>query len=102
MEERRRSPRRFVDGQTMAVHSAESVRILDLSANGVLLQSHDALDVSSRGMLRLSVAGSPLAAEIEVTRVTRAPSPADGFRIAAQFLEITPKHRQLIERFISQ
>ena len=27
---------------------------------------------------------------------------ADGFRVAAQFLAITPKHRQLIERFISQ
>jgi hypothetical protein len=34
--------------------------------------------------------------------VAEAPQSADGFRIAAQFLEITPKHRQLIERFISQ
>jgi c-di-GMP-binding flagellar brake protein YcgR len=101
MEERRRSPRRTVDGHTMAVHSAESVRILDLSATGVLLQSRDAVDVNSKAMLRLSVAGSPFAAEIAVTRVAEAPQ-SDGFRIAAQFLEITPKHRQLIERFISQ
>ena len=102
MEERRRSPRRTVDGQTIAVHSAESVRILDLSASGVLLQSRDAVDVNSKAVLRLSVAGSPFAAEIAVTRVAEAPRSADGFRIAAQFLEITPKHRQLIERFISQ
>jgi c-di-GMP-binding flagellar brake protein YcgR len=100
MEERRRSPRQTVDGHTMAVHSAESVRILDLSASGVLLQSRDAVDLHSKAMLRLSVAGSPFAAEIAITRVA-APS-ADGFRIAAQFLDITPKHRQLIERFISQ
>ena len=86
----------------MAVHSAESVRILDLSASGVLLQSRDAVDLRSKAMLRMSVAGSPFAAEIEVTRVAEAPLPSEGFRIAAQFLEITPKHRQLIERFISQ
>lgn len=102
MEERRRSSRIIVDGQTMAVHSAESVRVLDLSASGVLLQLRDAVDVPSKAMLRLSVAGSPLAAEIEVTRVAQAPTASDGFRLAAQFLEITPKHRQLIERFISQ
>ena len=102
MEERRRSLRHIVDGQTMAVHSAESVRVLDLSASGVLLQLRDAVNVRSKAMLRLSVAGSPFAAEIEVTRVAQAPASADGFRIAAQFLEITPKHRQLIERFISQ
>jgi hypothetical protein len=92
----------MVDGHTMAVHSAESVRILDLSATGVLLQSRDAVDVSSKAVLRMSMAGAPFAAEIEVMRVALAPRPAEGFRIAAQFLEITPKHRQLIERFISQ
>jgi hypothetical protein len=102
MEERRRSPRRIVEGQTMAVHSAESVRILELSATGVLLQSRDAVGVRSKARLRLSVAGSPFAAEIEIMRVAQTPGADDGFCIAAQFLEITPKHRQLIERFISQ
>jgi hypothetical protein len=53
-------------------------------------------------MLRLSVAGASFVAEVEVLRVAVAPAPADGFRVAAQFLAITPKHRQLIERFISQ
>ena len=86
----------------MTVHSVESVRILDLSASGVLLQSRNSVGGDSKAMLRLSVAGSPFAAEIAVTRVAEAPQSADGFRIAAQFLEITPKHRQLIERFISQ
>ena len=86
----------------MAVHSAESVRILDLSANGVLLQAQGAVGVRSKALLRLSVGGSPFAAEIEVMRVGPAPEQSDGYRIAAQFLAITPKHRQLIERFISQ
>ena len=86
----------------MAVHSAESVRILDMSATGVLLQAREAVGVRSKALLRLSVAGSPFAAEIEVMRVGPASQPSEGYRIAAQFLTITPKHRQLIERFISQ
>ena len=86
----------------MAVHSAESVRILDLSATGVLLQAQDSVNVRSKALLRLSVGGSPFAAEVEVTRIGPAPQPGDGYRIAAQFLAITPNHRQLIERFISQ
>ena len=86
----------------MAVHSAESVRILDLSATGVLLQAQDAVGVRSKALLRLSVGGSPFAAEIEVMRVGLAPQASEGYRIAAQFLAITPRHRQLIERFISQ
>ena len=86
----------------MAVHSAQSVRILDLSATGVLLQAQDAVSLRSKALLRLSMGGSPFAAEIEVMRVGPAPQPSEGYRIAAQFLVITPKHRQLIERFISQ
>jgi len=86
----------------MAVHSAQSVRILDLSASGVLLQAQDAVGVHAKALLRLSVGGSPFAAEVEVMRVGPAPQPSEGYRIAAQFLEITPNHRQLIERFISQ
>jgi hypothetical protein len=102
MEERRRSARKTVEGHSMAVHSVESVRVLDLSATGVLLQAQDAVGVRSKALLRLSVGGSPFAAEIEVMRIAPAPQPGDGYRIAAQFLAITPNHRQLIERFISQ
>jgi hypothetical protein len=102
MEERRRSPRRIVEGHSMAVHSVESVRVLDLSASGVLLQASDVVGLRSKALLRLSVGGSPFAAEVEVMRVSRAPQSSEGYRIAAQFLAITPKHRQLIERFISQ
>jgi hypothetical protein len=91
-----------MEGHSMAVYSVESVRVLDLSATGVLLQSRESVDVNSRGTLRLSVAGDPFAAEVAVMRVAAAPKPADGFRVAAQFLDVTPKHRQLIERFISQ
>jgi hypothetical protein len=86
----------------MAVHSAESVRILDLSATGVLLHSQEPVVLRSKALLRLSVGGSPFAAEVEVMRVGPSWQTGDGYRIAAQFLAITPNHRQFIERFISQ
>ena len=38
----------------MAVHSAESVRILDLSATGVLLQSQGAHDFEANGRTAIS------------------------------------------------
>ena len=55
MEERRRSPRKILEGLWVAAHSAESVRILDLSATGVLLQAQGAVGVRSKALLRLSV-----------------------------------------------
>jgi len=102
MEERRRSPRKTVEGHSMAVHSAESVRIVDLSATGVLFHSQDPVGVREKALLRLSMGGAPFAAEVEVTRVGPASQTGEGYRIAAQFPAITPNHRQLIERFISQ
>ena len=102
MEDRRRSPRQAVQDQSVAVYAVETVQVLELSANSVLLQSPTLVEPGPRGVLRLSMDGAPFAAEVEIRRVTPAPVPADGFRVAAQFLTITPKHRQLIERFISQ
>jgi hypothetical protein len=102
MEERRRSPRRPVQGQAVAVLSIESVRVLELSTASVLLQTPFTLDPERRGVLRLSMGGDPFAADVEILRISPAPSAADGVRVAAQFLGMTPKNRQLIERFISQ
>jgi hypothetical protein len=102
MEERRRSLRRVVEGHSMAVHSAESVRILDLSASGVLLQAQARVGVHSKALLRLSVGRFAVRRGNRSDARRPAPQPSDGYRIAAQFLAITPKHRQLIERFISQ
>jgi PilZ domain-containing protein len=102
MEERRRSPRRPVDTEFVKISSADSVRVLDISAAGVLFQTPSPLSLGARGQLRLSVGGAPLLAEIEVRRVSVAPDSSPGYRIGAKFVAMTPKHRQLIERFISQ
>jgi hypothetical protein len=84
------------------VFSVESVRVLELSTDSVLLETPATVDPEPRGVLRLSMDGAPFAADVEILRVAPAPDPADGVRVAAQFQGITPKHRQLIERFISQ
>ena len=73
MEERRRSPRRQVQGQSMAVPVAESVRVLDLSIAGVLLEDASPPDLGAIAKLKFSVGGEPLAADVEVKRVTAAP-----------------------------
>ena len=99
MEERRRSPRRQVQGLSMAVPVAESVRVLDLSSAGVLLETTSPPDLGAIAKLRFSVGGEPLAADVEVRRVTAGPS---GYRVGARFVELTPVHRRLIERFMGQ
>ena len=83
----------------MGVPVAESVRVLDLSSAGVLLETSSAPDLGAIAKLKLSVGGEPLAADVEVRRVTAAPG---GYRVGARFVEMTPTHRRLIERFMGQ
>ena len=99
MEERRRTPRREVEGQSMGVTVAESVRVLDMSRSGVLLHTSSPPDLGARAKLRLSVGGEPLAADLEVRRVSAVPG---GYRVGARFVELTLVHRRLIEQFTSQ
>jgi hypothetical protein len=99
MEERRRSPRRQVDGQSTTLPVAESVRVLDLSSAGVLLETASRPELGAVAKLKLSVGGEPLAADVEVRRVTAGPS---GYRVGARFVDMTPANRRLIERFMGQ
>jgi len=99
MEERRRSPRREVQGQALGVPVAESVRVLDLSSAGVLLETSSPPELGAIAKLKFSVGGEPLATDVEVRRVTAAPG---GYRVGARFVEMTPTHRRLIERFMGQ
>jgi hypothetical protein len=78
MEERRRFTAQSRRGALDGGPFAESVRILDLSASGAPAPGSGAVGVRSKALLRLSVGGSPFAAEIEVMRVGPAPQPSDG------------------------
>jgi hypothetical protein len=101
MEERRRSPRYdIVAGELALLPFSITVEVLDISADGVLLQSNRLLGVGARGCLRLTIGGEPVAADIEVRRVSPgSPGTHPGYRIGATFVGLGSQHRQVIERF---
>lgn len=101
MEERRRVPRLDVSEEFAALPARMGVRVLDISTAGVLLQSAQRLTPGDRGNLRFSLAGAPFSAEIQVRRATEASQSSGGYRIGASFVEMSPEHRQLIDRFMS-
>jgi hypothetical protein len=84
------------------IAAIDSVRVLEVSVAGVLLHASTPLAVGAKAQLQLSVAGSPLTAEIHVKRVSPVGAGEAGYHIGAEFLAITPEQRQLVERFISQ
>ena len=100
MEERRRSPRRPASGQVAIVPEGLSVRLLDISAAGVLLQSNQPVEAGSDGSLHLVLDGVPLRTEVHVERVVVAEGSA-AYRIGATFAALTPDQRQLVKRFMT-
>jgi hypothetical protein len=101
MEERRRIPRHQVGEEFASLPANMSVRVLDISTAGVLLQSPRMLNPGSRGSLRFTLAGAPFLADIQVRRVTSGSDPGSGYRIGATFVGMSLEHRQLIERFMN-
>jgi c-di-GMP-binding flagellar brake protein YcgR len=77
-----------------------SVRLLDISAAGVLLQSNRPVESGTHGRLSLVLDGVPVRTSIHVERVVATEGPA-AYRIGATFSALTPDHRQLIERFMT-
>ena len=78
---------------------ALSVRLLDISPAGVLLQTTQTAKVGSRGRLSLTLEGQPFSAEVEVRRVAQGVDNV-GSRIGAMFVNISEEHQQMIERLV--
>jgi hypothetical protein len=102
MEERRRFPRRPAGDDSVSVPVMQQVRIVDISAAGLLLHSARALDVGTRASLRLSLDGKLFSAQIQVQRVTSDAGDTPGYSVGAKFIAVSPDDRQLIERFMTQ
>jgi hypothetical protein len=90
-----------VGGDFVNLPANMSVRVIDISSAGVLLQSAHLLNPGSRGSLRFTLAGAPFAADIQVQRVTTSAEAGSGYRIGATFVGMTPENRRHIERFIN-
>jgi hypothetical protein len=100
MDERRRTERYDAQGEPVWFPASLGVRILDISVGGVLLQASRPVDVGTRGALRLTVSGHSFTTEVAVTRVTAvSPAPDTQFRVAAQFIALSPEDRHVIEHF---
>jgi PilZ domain len=98
MEERRRAPRfEMVGGQPAILPVSMSVRILDISLSGVLVESRQPAKEGSHGRLRLNMGGMPFLAEVEIRRVSA--SAEGAHRIGAMFVELSRDHQQMITRF---
>lgn len=99
IEERRRSPRHDVIGGELAVVPiAMSVRLLDISLTGVLVQSSQPAKEGARGRLRLNLAGQPFSADVEVRRIAQGAG-GQGYKIGARFVDLTDAQTRVIESF---
>ena len=101
--ERRRAPRVAVaPGSGMGVPTALTVRVLDISASGVLISSPQKVNVGQRAPLQLSLGGEPLNVDVEVRRV------ADGtqemgrnrYRLGAAFVAPDEYTRRSVQHFL--
>jgi hypothetical protein len=103
MEERRRAERFVLHPEGSAgIATSVSVRVLDISVAGVLLQSSRPMKIGQRGALRLALFGQELTTQVAVMRVSSAAGVDSGYRIGAAFMSMPPEHRQIIERFTNQ
>ena len=101
MEERRRSPRRTVQGEFAVLPTTANVQLLDVSLAGVFLRSDQSLEVGTEGSLSLNLGGSRFTADVHVERVVAIGSEV-GCSVGAKFVALSPDNRQLIQRFMAQ
>ena len=99
IEERRRAPRYDVAGDQLAVLPVSmSVRVLDISLSGVLLESRQPAKEGSRARLRLNVGGVPFSADVEIRRVTST-GVQGSHQLGAMFVDLAQELKQIITRF---
>ncbi len=98
--DRRRAQRFDLAGGGQAVLPVKrSVRVVDISLAGVLLESTHPTREGTEGRLRLDLGQRPFAADIQVCRVTPPAYREDAYRIGARFLGLSQEDAQTIARF---
>jgi hypothetical protein len=102
--ERRRSPRvPIYPGTEVGVPMALTVRLVDISANGVLLSSPQKMLVGQRARLQLTLSGEPLNVELEVRRVSDGGNEVLGrnrYRLGAVFVTPDEVARRSVQHFL--
>jgi hypothetical protein len=104
--ERRRAPRVAVaPGTEVGVPTGLTVRLLDISASGVLISSPQKMAVGQRARLQLTLGGEPLNVEVEVRRVAEGGTMMDAvgrsrFRLGAAFVDPDEYARRSVQHFL--
>src|SRR3981081_2210703 len=101
MQERRRSPRVVLPEDLAVLPVSVTVRVMDISVPGVLLQTSRPFEAGTRASLRLNMGGLPFAADIEIQRVSGETGSGARYQVGATFVTISQEHRQTNEALIS-
>jgi len=103
--ERRREPRvPMTDGRTIGLPMALTVRLVDISAGGILLSSSRPMTIGQRARLRTTLGTDPFNAEIEVRRVSEGGPEGNGrgrFRVGAVFTALDEIANRSVSHFLS-
>ena len=103
--ERRREPRvPMSDELRVGLPMALTVRLVDISACGVLLSSSQNMNIGQRARLRTTLGADPFNAEIEVRRVAEGDLDGNGrgrFRLGAVFTSLDAAATRSVNHFLS-
>jgi len=102
--DRRRTPRVDVGGDhQLGVPMALTVRLVDISASGVLISSPQKMAVGQRARLRTTLGSQALNVEVEVRRVSEASHESNGrgrYRMGAVFVQPDEAARASVQHFL--
>jgi hypothetical protein len=103
--ERRRDPRVPMGADlSVGLPMALTVRLVDISAGGVLLSSSQKLNIGQRARLRTTLGADPFNVEIEVRRVAEGGPEGNGrgrYRVGAIFTALDEIANRSVSHFLS-
>jgi hypothetical protein len=101
--ERRRSPRvPMADGTTLVRPVSMAVKLLDLSADGVMLSCPDPLSPGALPRVVARLGNRSLDVELDVRHVSSQwDSRVGGYRVGARFLSPDPQARQAVDDLLA-
>lgn len=101
-QERRRTPRvTMTVPQEFRLGQRIRVRIVDISAGGVLLACDEPLAVGSTGRLQVSLGGSQFEGQVQVRREQPAPD-GKGHWVGSALTAAQPRYRDVLDQFLKR
>jgi hypothetical protein len=92
------------DDQTIGLPMALTVRLVDISAGGVLLSSSQKMALGRRARLHTTLGADPFNVEVEVRRLADGSLESNGrgrYRIGAVFTTLDEASGRSVNRFLS-